>query len=101
MTWWRPVRISRAEAAAEGGMVDPLSDGAFPRNALGSAATFECGGGFVDQFFDNRRDRLLAVDHADRLARHDRAAFNVAVNHGALQRARPVMLDLQLRLGHL
>ena len=46
-------------------------------------------------------DRLLALDHADRLAGHDRAALDIAVDHRAAQRARPIMLDLQLGLGHL
>src|SRR3954464_1307331 len=78
-----------------------LTDGATPRYQLGSAAAFEGSGGFIDQLLDDRCDRLFAVDHADRLARHERAGLAIAVDPRSLERASPVMLDLQLGLGHL
>ena len=42
--------------------------------------------------------RLLARDHADALAGHQRAVLDVAVDHRAAQRAGPEMLDRELRL---
>ena len=44
------------------------------------------------------RGRLLARDKSDALPRHERAALDVAVDHGAAQRPRPEMLDLELRV---
>src|SRR3546814_18337814 len=36
-------------------------------------------GRFGEQFVDDRLDRLLARNHADRLARHDRSVLYIAV----------------------
>src|SRR6185295_17744624 len=51
----------------------------------------------IDQLRDYLRGRLLLCDHADALARHQRAVFGVALDHRTAQRAGPEMLDLQLR----
>src|SRR4051794_26779053 len=64
------------------------------------AAAFKRGGRFVDEFLADRRDGFLAGHQADRLAGHDRTAFDVPVDHRAAQRARPIMLDLELGLAH-
>src|SRR3546814_864847 len=40
-------------------------------------------GRFGEQFVDDRLDRLLARNHADRLARHDRSVLYIAVDDGA------------------
>src|SRR3546814_11054517 len=49
---------------------------------------------------DDLGDGFFAGDHPDRLARHDAAVLDIAVDHRAAQRARPIMLDLKLRLAH-
>src|SRR4029077_9351685 len=41
---------------------------------------------------------LLARHHPDALPRHQRAGFNVALDHRAAQSPRPEMLDFELRL---
>src|SRR3982751_753943 len=64
------------------------------------APAFERSGRLIDEFLDDCRDRFLAADHADRLAGHDRATFNIAIDHRAAERAGPIMLDLELSLGH-
>src|SRR6476619_4057530 len=93
-----PVRISRAELAAVCGINRALSDGAArryrPRSR--SAARFKRRGGFVGELLDDLGDGLLARDHANRLAGHDRAGFDIAVDHRAAQRSGPIMLDLEL-----
>jgi hypothetical protein len=50
---------------------------------------------------DDLGDGLFGGDHADRLARHQRAVLDIAVDHRAAQRAGPEMLDLELRLAHV
>src|SRR6185437_11640124 len=54
--------------------------------------------GFGHQLVEYLTRRLLACDEADALSRHQRAALDIALDHGAAQRARPEMLDLELRV---
>src|SRR6476661_2760304 len=99
ITSWRPVRISLAETAAEVGMAERYQMAA--RRAISLTAAFERCGRLVDQLLDDRGDGLFPVDHAHRLASHDGARLDIAIDHGAAQGPGPIMLDLELRLGHL
>ncbi len=52
----------------------------------------------LDQLRQDLGDRLHLAHQPDALPGHQRAALDVAVDHGAAQRARPEMLDRQRRL---
>ena len=49
-----------------------------------------------DQFIQDFQGRLFTGNHADALARHQRAVLHIALDHGAAQGAGPEMLDLKL-----
>ena len=59
--------------------------------------------GLIHECGDDGRDRLHVRHHADRLAGHDAALLDVALDHGAAQRPGPEVLDRELRrlLGQL
>ena len=54
--------------------------------------------GLLDQLRQDLGDRLHLAHQPDALTGHQRAAFDVAVDHGAAQRPRPEVLDRQRRL---
>ena len=59
-----------------------------PKLAERLSAALQRRGRFVDQLLDDRRDRLLAGDHADRLPGHNGAALDVAINYRAAECTR-------------
>ena len=75
--------------------------GARPGGSGLGGAPLQRVGGLVHQLGEDVGDGRLLLDHADRLAGHDRAGLDVALDHRAAQRAGPIMLDLELGLGHL
>src|SRR5690349_14834214 len=92
----RPTASSAAPATVA---VLPAGALATPRNRRDLnrlAAAFERGGSFVDEFADDIAHRFLAADHANRLAGHDAARLDIAVDDRALERTGPIMFDLQL-----
>ena len=71
---------------------------ACPAASVRSAARAEHGKRLLDQLVENLGGALLARDEADALPGHQRAGFDIAVDHGAAQRAGPEMLDFELRV---
>jgi hypothetical protein len=49
-----------------------------------------------DQLAEDFDRTLLTRDEADALARHQRSAFNIAIDDRTAQRPRPEMLDFEL-----
>ena len=70
--------------------------GSRPCRLCGAIARDQRRDSLRDQFGDDLRRRLLCRHHADRLAGHDRAILDIAIDHRAPQRAGPEMLDCKL-----